>query len=282
MQGTARPILILALLVSVFVAGGRSQTPTHQQVTFSNGSLQLGGFIAKPTGTGPFPAVVWNHGSGSNPTPRISRLAAFWVSRGFVFFEPHRRGYGLSATAGADIQDLVDQIAKRAGPDAGDLLKTQLLATEQLDDQLAGIAFLKTVPEVHPDRIASMGVSFGGAQALLAAERGEDIRVAVSFAGGAMNWMHNVPMRARLLEAARNAKVPVMFVQAENDFDLGPSRELFAEMTRVGKPTAMRIYPPQGRTVLDGHTFAGRSPQVWEKDVLAFIAPHIASPPAVK
>ena len=272
------PRLTLVLFLSIFATNAGSQTAIGEQVTFSSGPLKLGGFVAKPAGKGPFPAVVWNHGSGSNPNPRISRIASFWVSQGFVFFEPHRRGYGLSASAGTDIQEIVDQITKRAGVEAGDLVKTQLLATEQLDDQMAGIAWLKTVPEVDPNRIAAMGISFGGAQALLAAERAAGIRVAVSFAGGAMNWMHNIPMRARLLEAARNAKVPVMFVQAENDFDLGPSRELFAEMTRVGKVTAIRIYPSQGRTVLDGHTFAGRSPEVWQKDVLAFIAPHIGLP----
>ena len=266
--------LALAFL-ALFIATARSQTIAGEQVTFSNGTVKLGGFIATPAGQGPFPAVVWNHGSGSNPNPRISRLASFWVSQGFVFFEPHRRGYGLSAAAGPDIQETVDQVAKRAGAEAGDLVKTQLLATEQLDDQMAGIAWLRTVPKVNRDQIATMGNSFGGVQAVLAAERGEGVRVAVSFAGGAMNWMHNVPMRARLLEAARNAKVPVMFVQAENDFDLGPSRELFAEMTRVGKITALRIYPPQGRTVLDGHTFVGRSPEVWREDVLAFIGPHM-------
>lgn len=267
--------LLLAALWALVVPNASAQAPIGEQVTFPSGTLTLGGFIAKPAGPGPFPAVVWNHGSGSNPKPRISRMAAFWVSHGFVFFEPHRRGYGLSASAGTDIQELVDEIAKRAGAEAGNLVKTQLLATEQLDDQMAGIAWLKTVPEVDPNRIATMGTSFGGAQALLAAERGDGIRVAVSFAGGAMNWMHNAPMRARLLEAARNARVPVMFVQAENDFDLGPSRELFAEMTRLGKVTAIRIYPPQGRTVLDGHTFASRSPQVWQKDVFAFIGPPL-------
>lgn len=270
-----RTLVIAVLLVGFTIPGGRSQTVTGEQVTFANGSLKLGGFIAKPVGKGPFPAIVWNHGSGSNPNPRLSRLASFWVAQGFVFFEPHRRGYGLSASAGSDIQEIVDQIAKRAGAEAGDLVKTQLLATEQLDDQMAGTAWLRTVPEVDANRIATMGMSFGGVQALLAAERGDGIRVAVSFAGGAMNWMHNMPMRARLLEAARNSKVPVMFIQAENDFDLGPSRELFAEMTRVGKVTAIRIYPPQGRTVLDGHTFAGRSPEIWQKDVLAFIRPRM-------
>jgi len=106
---------------------------------------------------------------------------------------------------------------------------------------------------------------------VFAAERGAGLRAAVSFAGGAMNWLHNAPMRARLLEAARNAQVPVMFVQAENDFDLGPSRELFAELTRVGKPTRLRIYPPYGRTVLDGHTFGSRAPDIWGAEVLAFL-----------
>ena len=266
------------MVFALTALAARGQTALSEQVTFQNGSLKLGGFIAKPVGKGPFPAVVWNHGSGSNPNPRISRLASFWVSNGFVFFEPHRRGYGLSASAGPDIQEVVDQIAKRAGSAAGDLVKTELLATEQLDDQIAGIAWLKGVPEVDGGRIATMGSSFGGAQALLAAERG-GVRVAISFAGGAMNWLHNAPMRARLLSAARNAKIPVMFIQAENDFDLGPSRELFAEMTRMGKPAVIRIYPAQGRNVLDGHTFAGRSPDVWQRDVFSFLNAHMQLTP---
>jgi carboxymethylenebutenolidase len=242
-----------------------------ERVTFASGPLELGGFIARPAGEGPFPAVVWNHGSGSMPNPRPAPVASFWVSRGFVFFEPHRRGFGLSAAAAPDIQEIVDQVAKRAGQAAGNLLKTQLLATEQLDDQLAGIAWLRMLPDVASTRIVTAGVSFGGVQALLAAERGIGLRAAVSFAPGAMNWLHNVPMRVRLLEAARHAQIPVMFVQAENDFDLGPSRELFAEMTRYGKPTRLRIYPSYGRTVLDGHTFGSRAADIWGSDVLAFL-----------
>lgn len=267
------PVIILA--GGLLLPAAHCQNTSSEQVTFSHGTINLGGFIAKPVGNGPFPAIVWNHGSGSNPDPRPSRLASFWVAQGFVFFELHRRGYGLSASAGEDLQEIVDQVAKRAGTETGDLVKTQLLATEQLDDQMAGIAWLRTVPAVDPERIAVLGLSFGGAQALLAAEQG-GIRAAVSFAGGSMNWIHNAPMRARLLEAARNAKSPVMFIQAENDFDLGPSRELFAEMTRSGKPTALRIYPPQGRTVLDGHMFAIRNPDLWRNDVLAFINEHLA------
>src|SRR5215207_6756849 len=155
-------------------------TLTSERVTFASGSLELGGFIATPAASGPFPAVVWNHGSGANPHPRLSRVAEFWVAQGFVFFEPHRRGYGLSAGAGPDIQEVVDQIAKRAGAAAGDLVKTQLLSTEQLDDQLAGLAWLTSAAAVDPTRIVTAGVSFGGVQALLAAERGAGLRAAVS------------------------------------------------------------------------------------------------------
>jgi hypothetical protein len=42
----------------------------------------------------------------------------------------------------------------------------------------------------------------------------------------------------------RNAKAPIFFFQAANDFDLSPSKTLSAEMNKVGKTYKVKIYPP--------------------------------------
>ena len=41
----------------------QSAAISKERVTFKSGSLTLVGFLFKPDGAGPFPALVWNHGS---------------------------------------------------------------------------------------------------------------------------------------------------------------------------------------------------------------------------
>jgi hypothetical protein len=93
----------------------------------------------------------------------------------------------------------------------------------------------------------------------------------VDFAGAAMTWGDSSEIRERLLTAVRNARVPIYFIQAENDYNLGPSRALAAEMDRLGKPHRMKIYPPYGMTRQDGHSLGLRGGVVWESDVFAFL-----------
>src|SRR6185312_10485777 len=40
---------------------------TKQRVWFTDGPLVLEGYLFKPAGAGPFPVVLWNHGSEKNP-----------------------------------------------------------------------------------------------------------------------------------------------------------------------------------------------------------------------
>jgi pimeloyl-ACP methyl ester carboxylesterase len=121
-------------------------------------------------------------------------------------------------------------------------------------------------------RVAVSGCSLGGIESLFAAERGTGIVAAIDFEGAAQTWAANVPLQERMKLAARNAKVPVFFLQAENDFDTTPSRVLSDEMKRAGKPTRVHIFPPNGVTHEEGHSFCtgGRNPP-WGAEVIAFL-----------
>jgi len=50
-----------------------------------------------------------------------------------------------------------------------------------------------------------------------------------------MSW-RSLSLRSRLVRAIRKADIPVLFIQAENDYDLGPSRTLAHELNQLGKP----------------------------------------------
>jgi dipeptidyl aminopeptidase/acylaminoacyl peptidase len=230
-----------------------------QRVTFASGSLELGGYLFVPPGPGPFPAIVWNHGSEEHPK-RGDYQAQFYVAHGFALFAPHRRGQGLSASAGRYIGSLPDE-------DMAAELATQT------DDVMAAVAYLASRPEIDSKRIAVIGCSFGGIEALLAAARGTGIVAAVDFAGGAMTWARVPSIRDLLTTAARTAKVPVFFIQAENDYDTSPSRVLSEEMKAAGGSARVHIFPANGTSAAQGHAFcnAGEHP-AWGDEVMAFLA----------
>lgn len=234
-------LLLLGSVWTVSLSGpaAAQPTPAPMEVAFPSGDLQLRGFIWKPDGPGPFPALLWNHGSEKLPGWLPSVAPAF-LSRGWVFFIPHRRGHGRSP-----------------GP--------------YISDQLAALAFLKTQPFVDASRLAVAGCSFGGIQTVLAAERGTGYKAAVDFAGGAQSWQGSPDLQRRMIGAVRAAVIPIFFIQAQNDYDLTPSQVLSQEMQRAGKPHRVKIYPPVGTTKQDGHDFCVTGVNIWGPDVFEFL-----------
>src|SRR5439155_20912963 len=111
--------------------------------------------LYKPEGAGPFPAVVYNHGSAAGMLSKeaFDALGPVFVQRGWVFFGPYRRGQGLSASAGPFIGDQIAAAIKKGGISAGAETMVRLLETNHLDDQLAALAWLRTQRFVQPGRI---------------------------------------------------------------------------------------------------------------------------------
>ncbi len=235
-----------------------------EEVVFRNGGQELHGFLWKPEGNGPFPAIVWNHGSekmpGSQPV-----LAKFYTAHSYVFFVPHRRGQGRSP--GVYIQDLVIQ----APPGARAWRMVELQEAE-VDDVIAGLNYLKSRAFVDPARIAISGCSYGGIQTLLTGERDVEVKALVPFAPGAMSWEQNGPLQDRLKRAVDLAKAPVLLIQAENDYSLAPSRALSKEAIKKKKDFQSKIYPAFGNSHQDGHWgFCSSATDVWGNDVLGFL-----------
>ena len=229
-------------------------------VAFPSGARTLHGFLYRPRGDGPFPAVVYNHGSERWPGTKRDE-AVFYASRGFVLFVPHRRGQGESSDAGEYV-----------GQHAWDHARVVADLVAQTDDVMAAVEYLRSLSYVDGARVAVAGCSFGGIVSLLAAERGGGIKAAVDFAGGAMSWAKSPELQERMKQAARGAQVPVFFIQAANDFDTTPSLVLSEEMRRAGKPARVHVFPPNGSTPQEGHhlCWGGEHP-AWGDEVLEFL-----------
>lgn len=231
-------VRLLALLfvpISVVLGIGQPAAIGPETVVVPSGKLRLKGFFWKPNGAGPFPTVLFSHGSGGADanhtaglpmTEAAEKLAPLFLKHGYAFLYLFRRGQGLSVDQGAFVQDILRQEEAARGKDARQHFQLILASTDHLEDVLAALAFLKTTPAVDAKRIAIVGHSFGGQLTLLAAERDNSVRAGVTFAAAAGSWERSPELRERLRDAVEKTTAPIMLIQAANDYSTAPSREL--------------------------------------------------------
>lgn len=237
-----------------------------EQVTFSSGKLILHGFIHKPEGNGPFPAILMNH--GSEQFPKSGQIVAEpYLSKGYVVFFPHRRGQGYSSSQSEYIMDSIN----REPANTGDNKFVELQETH-LEDVIAALSYLKQLPYVDTSRIVIAGASFGGIQTVLATERQLGTVGSIAFAPAAMAWASITLLQLRLIQAVRSATVPILLIQAENDYDLTPTKTMAAELEKANKPHKLLIFPAFGTTHADGHSFSVKGKQIWGNEVFSFLA----------
>jgi dienelactone hydrolase len=166
--------------------------------------------------------------------------------------------------------DLLDRANQLGGPQARSRKLVELMELH-LEDQTAALSYLKGLPDVDQQRIAVAGCSFGGIQTVLMGERGLGLRAAVDFAGAAQNWEHSQDLRDRMLKAVRQAQMPIFFIQAKNDYDISPSRDLAAAMEKSNKPHALQIFPAFGKSNQEAHEFCIHGGEIWAPQVFSFL-----------
>jgi carboxymethylenebutenolidase len=259
------------------VAGG------PDTVAVQSGALELRALLWRPRGHGPFPAVLFNHGSGhgagaasrSRDQRHPEVLGPVFARHGYAFLYLFRRGDGLSAGQGIPSGDLMDQALAAQGQEARNQVQMHLLETDELSDALAGLAVLRALPGVDPRRVAVAGHSFGASLGLLVAERDSTLRAAVVFAPAGFSWERSPQLRVRLLAAVDRTATPIFFIHAANDYSVEPGKALSAEMARLGKTYRVTLYPPVGQSADEGHDFVHLRVGTWERDVFAFLDEHV-------
>jgi dienelactone hydrolase len=278
--GGAALAMLGSLVISDIWAENRvAATEVHvarQRVAFSSNDLTLSGILYKPQGRGPFPALIWNHGSEKTPGlgPQFDSVASIFVPADFVVFAPIRRGHGYSQ--GRYIGDVINQTERAEGVEAAHRMVVHLLETQQLDDQLAGLAYVKRLAFVDSSRLAVAGCSYGGIQALLGAEKNVGYKAAISISPAALSWAHNTFLQKRLIQSVQDINIPVLLLQPARDASLAPSRILGAEAARLGKPLTIKVYADTGPEDERGHCFGGaKGVHVWAEDAKAFLAANM-------
>ncbi len=236
-------LVALSITLPAFAAG-------PERVVVKNGDMTLGGLLWRPTGRGPFPAVLINHGSGRT-REELERLGPYerqadnfgpvFARHGYVLLYLFRHGVGPSTDLGANAVELMNEEFAAHGQAARNAAPMTLLEGRELADALAGLSFLRHLPEVDPRNVAVVGHSFGGSLTVLMAEREPGLRAAVIFSGAGYSWDRSPELRARLLEAVRHTTVPLFFIHAENDYSTNSGKALDAKLARLAKPHRLKI-----------------------------------------
>jgi carboxymethylenebutenolidase len=275
---------LFAVLLSGVAFGQSSHSMAPETVTIPSGTLHLAGFLWKPAGPGPFPAVLFNHGRSDDPQNQTKELTITATARilgpvfarhGYVFLHPFRRGEGLSADQGPFIGDLLQREELTRGEDARKHLQFVLLTTDHLDDGMASLSYLKGLADVDPRRVAVAGHSFGGQITLLEAARDPAVRAVVTFGAAAHSWGESEETRANMLDAISRIGAPILILHAANDYSVAPGRAMDAELAGLSKPHLLKIYPTVGESATDGHNFLYTNVAIWESDVFRFLDEHV-------
>jgi carboxymethylenebutenolidase len=279
MKDAATVFVISMIAAGVALSAAQPIQGSPEVLDVRSGALTLRAQLWRPSGSGPFPALLFNHGSYSTDDPlppsEPETLGPVFARHGYVFLWLHRQGTGLSSTQGVSDGDQMARALRAEGVEGRNRVQLQLLENEQMNEAVAALAQLRARADVDVRRIGVVGHSFGGSLSVLMAAQEQGIRAAVIFGGAAGSWAQSPALRERLLTAVRSVSAPALFIHAENDYSTAPGPALAAEMQQYGKSSAVKIYPPFGLDARAGHNLIFRSVPTWESDVFEFLDAHL-------
>lgn len=229
----------------------------------------------KPAGSGPFPTVVFNHGStGSGDNPALfaqthvsTRFSSVLNGLGWMVVFPQRRGRGKS-------DGLYDEGFEPDRSRYSCLPQYSLPGLERaMEDLDAVVAHLRTRPDVVPDRMIVAGSSRGGILSIVyAGTRPAVFRGAINFVGGWMSDRCPDPGAINTVSFRRGAAFapPTLWLYGENDpfYAMAHSRANFDAFRAVGGRGSFGAYVvPSGQS---GHGLVN-FPALWRDAVVDYL-----------
>ena len=229
----------------------------HVRIPGRAGNYTIAATIVRPQGSGPYGAIILNHGTpvsaverAKESTELLLETASIFARRGYVVVLPLRRGFGLTG----------GEFAEDAGSCANpDFRKGEANAAE---DVMAAYEYARMLPYVDGGRMILAGQSAGGVASMYtaAAKAPQGLVAVLAFAagrGGNPRRNPGVPCAVEPLarvfdDMGKSIKVPVLFHYAENDrfFNAETSRHWYERFTASGARADYVLQPAFGT---DGH-----------------------------
>ncbi|MEE4361549.1 MAG: S9 family peptidase [Pseudomonadales bacterium] len=228
-------------------------SPEFGTLPAADGETPLHWMLYRPDGcteAQPCPAIVQVYGGPGAQTVRRawqSPRDQLWARAGYALFKLDNRGMGNRGQAfAAAIHDR--------------------MGTIEVDDQLAGLAFLKALPWVDGARVGLHGWSYGGYMTLMTALQAPEGAFAAAAAGAPVtDWsLYDTHYTERYMDTpASNAagyqrgsvfahlegspSVPLLLMHgmADDNVTFDQSTRLYAALQQAGRPFEMMTYPGQ-------------------------------------
>jgi dienelactone hydrolase len=188
-----------------------------------------------------------------------------------VLFEPFRSGHGGSPGVPLTLkrQDFLANVTTNQ-----DRREVEIRLLEfYLPDIEQALNWIQLQPYADAKRVFLAGQAYGGAETLLGGgQNWPGVRGCIAFNPAAQMW--NSTLSAHFRAAVEQTRVPVLLLQAENGYGLGPSQDLGPQLEARGAPNRCIVYPAFGNQFKpeDGSTkFALQGQAVWGEDVLSFL-----------
>jgi carboxymethylenebutenolidase len=221
--------------------------PAKRNVTYpgANG-VTLSGYLASPRGSGPLPAVLMIHewwGLNYDTTVLADALA----KEGFVV---------LAADA---FRGDVAQTAAAARKQVTETPREQIAA-----DLDAALDYLRSLPQVDADRVASLGFCFGGTQSMYMGTRDPELAGVVIFYGSG-------PIQEASQLGSMKQAGPVLGIYGKEDggIPVEQVRNFEQAMEARGVENTVTRYPGVGHAFVKSSTYrnGGAAEQAWNQMV---------------
>jgi dienelactone hydrolase len=236
-------------------------------------TFQLDAMLYKPTGDGPFPAMVITHGTSRKVADRKKieadnyyvRHSKLFAKMGIAVLFVVRRGFGISEGTYSEFNKYPD----------GSRNYTQD-GLEAAKDLGAAVRYLREQAFVDKTRIVLLGQSTGGHSVLATGSLNlPGVVGVVNFAGGRGSMRPDeIKDEANLIASfevyGKSFRVPTLWLYSENDHYFGPeSAQKFLQAFQVGGgQVEFVLLPPFGD---DGHSSFVRAEENWYDDVYEFL-----------
>jgi len=245
-------------------------------VSVDGEAVKLAVITYKPAGNGPFPTLIFHHGStggGRNPSVfsrpyEAKTLSEWFTARGWAVVLPSRRGRGGS-------EGLYDEgfDTNRSNGYSCEPPLALAGADRALRDIDAVTPVLLAQPFVDRSRVAIGGVSRGGILAIAWSGRQPAVPSAtINFVGG---WMGTRCSNASVINQTLFKRggafgQPTMWLYGDRDpfYPLSHSRSNFAAFEKAGGKGSFNEYEPASGA--DGHGISS-VPSLWSSQMEAYL-----------
>lgn len=213
-QSLASIILIWIICLSQFSWAQSKETLRYQseEISFQNGEEHFAGTLTLPRQTQKSPAIILITGSGGQNRDEeilgfkiFAQISDYLSQEGIAVLRYDDRGVGGSKGKSVDESTTADFA----------------------QDVLQAVEYLKTRPEIDPEKIGLLGHSEGGVVAPLAYQNNPEIAFVILMAGTGVNGLEVITEQTKAIMKAQN--VPESMIQSTTQLNAEIYKIILAE-----------------------------------------------------